>query len=417
MTSDDLRCLKVPYSAFTGDVRFLELAESGRLQKLFMDYFFQEFDRFNRARRFSGDILSIHGPRGSDLPRKRYFAVCEPKRTDDGLLRNELGAYLNDNEAGQLLLVDQLKEEEAHFFGIAHQDNGILCILSEVAVSHFCEFVFQANMPSWERKRVICALQSDGPTTVSLPTKISRLSVCKCIDLRLPITRQWFFDRYRQGVEGWPGYGLDAADVKGEPLKKEGKLTCGFHQMLLALMDQVIGGGIASQVIGADLWRLGAEALVYPSARSDTFVIMQNEEMTDWYGWNLVDYRGTETPLYPNDVGMMMFSEGEPSAADLLKQATMKSSDSDYRPRVGYSGWDDFLSEVEHIEQNARKNPDDGPKMVIWNIDNLWWPPKAPEMRIQHPMTGPNAGSLIIEGIETSLRDKVLEFSKYRKIT
>ena len=139
--------------------------------------------------------------------------------------------------------------------------------------------------------------------------------------------------------------------------------------------------------------------------------------MTDWYGWNLVDYRGAGAPARPEDVGILMISEGEPGAADKLRHATKKMATSTYTPAGGWESLEEFLSEMNRIERHAELAPTEGPKCVIWNSDRLWWPPTSPTLQIRHPTTGPNAGSLILEGIERSFRDRILQFSEYRDMT
>lgn len=404
----------IPFSVFSGKVHRHDITALGVLQDLFLECFFKEFNRFNRARRFSGDILSLFGRRPCDLPRKRYFAVCGPNGTDDGLLRNELSAYLNRAENGQVLLVNQDDKDERRIFGLHAQSGGILCILADAALSTFLKWISETEIRVEEKDRLQRHLKNAEPPTVHLKTEILDCSVSKCIDLRQPRVREWLFNRYRIGVKGWPGYGLDAGKVQGKPLKDGGTVRTGFQQMLPALLDQIVGGSVASQVIGADLRRIGAEALIYPSARSDTFVIMQDGLMTDWFGWNLVDYRGAGMPVVPTDVGMQFISEGQSELQHELQKSAEKLRASEWKLKGDYKGWDELLADVELLRRHAETHSDDGPKLVIHNIDDFWLPPKAPAIRIQHPETGQNAGSFVIAGIEVTLRNKIIEFSKYR---
>jgi hypothetical protein len=58
------------------------------------------------------------------------------------------------------------------------------------------------------------------------------------------------------------------------------------------LVAQTLGGGNgATRIAGQWLRSLGTDALVFPSARSDSFVEAHDEDVTAFYGWNLVDYR------------------------------------------------------------------------------------------------------------------------------
>jgi hypothetical protein len=51
------------------------------------------------------------------------------------------------------------------------------------------------------------------------------------------------------------------------------------------------GGSLLTHVLGHRLRRLGANALVYPSARADSFCISNEGGLKSFGGWNLVDYR------------------------------------------------------------------------------------------------------------------------------
>jgi hypothetical protein len=54
------------------------------------------------------------------------------------------------------------------------------------------------------------------------------------------------------------------------------------------------GGNGPTRIAGQWLRALGADALVFPSARSDSEVTVENGEVVSFAGWNLVDYREAE---------------------------------------------------------------------------------------------------------------------------
>jgi hypothetical protein len=67
-----------------------------------------------------------------------------------------------------------------------------------------------------------------------------------------------------------------------------------------------IGGAmILSQAIGQWLRRNGANGLIFPSARSNTFCRVNDGQHTEWGGWNLVVYAGAEPPVEENLFGRM----------------------------------------------------------------------------------------------------------------
>jgi hypothetical protein len=70
-----------------------------------------------------------------------------------------------------------------------------------------------------------------------------------------------------------------------------------FDRLLPSLVAQDLGGGIGVHT-HAGIWlrRLGVDALIFPSARCNVSVEVLDGEVTDHYGWNLVDYRQAPEP-------------------------------------------------------------------------------------------------------------------------
>jgi hypothetical protein len=120
-----------------------------------------------------------------------------------------------------------------------------------------------------------------------IPLRVKTTTFEKLIDLRMPETRQWFvteLTRLRSQTTG------EAVFPLAGPLDD-------FYDLLPTLLSPGLGDGHgATQVAGSWLRRLGAEALVFPSARADTRVSIASGELREWYGWNLVDYRDSPTP-------------------------------------------------------------------------------------------------------------------------
>jgi hypothetical protein len=123
-------------------------------------------------------------------------------------------------------------------------------------------------------------------------TRAAALVVCKIeettidgvLDLRRPEARQWLFDTFAHGEPDW-------FDYQGQALPQ----GTGFLHLLPTLMDRQNGGNDFTDVIGAYLQSKGVSALIFPSARSDVFVTVENGEVGQSHGWNLVDYR--DAPL------------------------------------------------------------------------------------------------------------------------
>jgi hypothetical protein len=119
------------------------------------------------------------------------------------------------------------------------------------------------------------------PVTIELPAVVETHSFDRVLDLRIPQCAAWFC-RNLTRLE-WDVGGL-AFSLK-ETLDK-------FPHLLPSLLVQTHGGGEgATRIAGQWLRSLGAEALIFPSARSNSSVAVLDERVVDWYGWNLVDYR------------------------------------------------------------------------------------------------------------------------------
>ena len=67
------------------------------------------------------------------------------------------------------------------------------------------------------------------------------------------------------------------------------------------------GGDGLTNAIGSYLRTIGVEALIFPSARSDTYVEFRNGELVDFGGWNLVDYRNAT--IETEDERLLLFGD------------------------------------------------------------------------------------------------------------
>jgi hypothetical protein len=96
--------------------------------------------------------------------------------------------------------------------------------------------------------------------------------------LRLPGTRDWFFTLFQRG--------------DGRYYQKEGgSNVSSFYEMLPALMHLNLGGGEETRGVGHWMRHTGVNALIFPSARCNVGVTIQDSQLADNYGWNLIDYR------------------------------------------------------------------------------------------------------------------------------
>jgi len=228
----------------------------------------------NSNRRYAGDF---------SLPRSSYFTVCRTAEGDDGgLLMYELKTYSKPHMSGYVVLLDSAAPNpNMDFFRsiLKPGASALFCIPQELI--HFPSPFRQLMKPD--------AINKDAQIVAIIPTWMIKTTFERLIDLRMPKTRQWFVRELTRLKNEDPP--LPVFPLAG-PLDD-------FRDLLPTLLSQGLGGGRGvTQVAGSWLRRLGAEALIFPSARVDVSVTIADGELEDWYGWNLVDNRGAPPPFF-----------------------------------------------------------------------------------------------------------------------
>lgn len=296
-------------------------------------------------RRFAG---------GRDLPSGRYYAVCNDDTGDDGdSLRSELLSYIDLKACGPLsvwdltdpmmrgvMLAHSIREPSARPFGPSvavtfHSERGV--------TSPFYSALKHAHATA--RGPLV---HTDDNFTVYFPLRVDRVSIEKTIDLRLEHVREWFAARvfgglptacyiYGRNVAGAneifdilrvarPELHIDVNDVQrvmtlaANDTAEAERLANDRHQFLLygahpegvgnevhaptrtfstllaLLMFHPRGGSPITEAIGCWLREIGADALVFPSARTNTELDVEDGTIRRMCGWCLVDYRNAPLP-------------------------------------------------------------------------------------------------------------------------
>lgn len=236
-----------------------------------------------RFRRFSGD---------RNLPRGRYFTVCEDRDGDDRqTLCRELFEYADRRVPGLVFVSDSHDADLMRLLAARgmHRTSGVHFLIvmvvappedaARVAFRHFLAPMlstlhgpFEAAPELWH-----------GLSLVVVPTVAVPAAIDDVVDLRQRDAQTWLFRFFQHG---------DGAVSVRSPSRP----IADFTDMLPALMYPEYGGSGFTKSLGSWMRVTGVQGLVFPSARSDASVAFGDDGSVEAFrGWNLVDYRGVET--------------------------------------------------------------------------------------------------------------------------
>jgi hypothetical protein len=260
--------------------------------------FFQIESDLGQPRRFAG----------VSLPLGRYYTISMTSSGNDhGTLCNELRAYRNPEVTGRVDVVD-LGLEAREPFGPRRP--AVAVILYDVHKIPYAEQLLRSSVDGSKYSKQLLVIE--------YPYEIREVRIGRVIDLRLTNARKWFFDRFSEEQEDgailWSTGSKLSRELPNESREKlerdsvtiisrfqrragTAPMPKDFYAMLPTLMNPELGGGTTAdggatlQAIGTWMCQNRVEALIYPSARSDTFVELSLGTIKNCGGWNLVDYR------------------------------------------------------------------------------------------------------------------------------
>ena len=237
-------------------------ADSTLRNLLGSDHGYEVMTETARNRRFSGD---------GSLRRKKYFSVCEAGSDDDqGTMLRELLSYDDPSKHGAAEVTETAGNPGE----------------MEIALSRYaCEPPISSNRHLQRGEQ----LRKFPRPSYRIPIRVLDEQFERVIDLRRPATAEWFTSNLTR-LRWLTGDKEQLAFPRKAPLE-------GFHELLPSLVTQARGGGYgATRIAGAWLRVLGADALVFPSARSDSMLEADHGETLKFRGWSLVDFRGEPPP-------------------------------------------------------------------------------------------------------------------------
>lgn len=275
-------------------------------------------------RRYSG---------GVSLARGSYYSVCrDSSGNDDSTLVQEMLGYVTPSSSEDIEAVDLTAPESKKL-------RAILGTFSRSAASdpYVIAILFRSDeaQPSpFLQHRLGYAPSTEFGFPVFVRPQVAEMEIPNTIDLRLRETQEWLVAyltehglpkvcfEYEQGkfrrtlyfqptapTSGWLNeQSLLDAFIEGKGLgayfyapredwdKSYDFLGEGFIGLLPFLLCPRRGGSPITEAIGWWLRSLGAEALVYPSARADVTVEVQEGRLVGSSGWCLVDFRRSASP-------------------------------------------------------------------------------------------------------------------------
>jgi hypothetical protein len=232
-------------------------------------------------RRFDGDPT---------LSRGRYYSISvDEAGYDNSTLCQELLAYYEPKQPGwvaafDLSMVEHRTSLSSWFDSMPESELRRLDLDGSALVIVFT--------PLNGRPHPFATRFTDrvAPFLVTIPTEVKRVRMDRVIDLRDPSTASWFTREMTQWrVE------LDGKEVSMIPAKPP---LQEFRDLIPTLLEQSRGGASRATMssAGLRLRQLGANGLIFPSARADSFVEVRKDQVEGSSGWNLVDYRGASEP-------------------------------------------------------------------------------------------------------------------------
>lgn len=217
-------------------------------------------------RRFSG---------GTSLPRGSYYSVCNDELGNDkGTLSRELSAYIEPEDFDHVVVHDLVMPEHGELLQEHCQAPAGLTVILEPV-----EGGTNPIIDELVEGELIPELAPGQGFVVYLPFDVQPLDVPDVFDLRFLETQQWLAHFLPKGNEL---FSLPHASAINE-----------FPEMLPDLMIPDRGGSDLDKGIALFLRKSGVQGLVFPSARSDVLCEFTDGQLSDFRGWNFVDYRQT----------------------------------------------------------------------------------------------------------------------------
>lgn len=270
----------------------------------------------NPRRRFSGGQLT-----STVLPRGRYYSICNedlsgdpnkaPQLNDHGVIQHEMLAYADWRVAGPVMIFDWQNEKDNLILkNLGHFESNVIgnafCVafFRTPGKRNIIDVIFHEkdqdpNFKNDEYGGAVTMLRLAGNPFSFLSESERNCMLVNCfnihyrfdsvqlenvVDLRYPDTQEAFVRTFCPSL--------------ANAHREVGPIGA-FLEMLPTLLSSDLGGCYATDVIGSYLRSLGVDALIYPSARCNGYVQFHGDQLFNFKGWCLVDYRGASNEVMP----------------------------------------------------------------------------------------------------------------------
>ncbi len=294
-----------------------------------------------RERRYAGDRT---------LDRGRYAALRHPPfiPEEKSALICELDAYLDRRMPFVTNIIDSTVTPAA--------TNSLRAQgLPLPETPHLLVYLEVTELNEWTERT---GLKNLGQNFLMFHLRHHRLTIPNTLDLRYPAARDWFtkfFVALERASESMRAHETGIMFPPKKPIHD-------FFDLVPVLCLVTLGGGSSFlQGIGAWLRSNGVSALVFPSARTDFGVLFENGQLIDSWGWNIVDYRGSQVIEWRTQFGRMpsWYNEDEGPV------------------EVSAFGSDPMSWQTTNRFTSQRRSPEEeslAQHCNTWALCRYWWP-------------------------------------------
>jgi hypothetical protein len=306
----------IPFTTFRGQIKQLDTDFKLPIMREFFEPCFSAFEDLDRLyadlkRQGIARLVTAAGielnfgkrPRrfagGPGLPPGRYFTLCDGGDfSDRGTLRDEITAYYSGDSGISVTIfdprVDPYVVELLQHSGMSLED-------ASLPLYYFVYRLERATDKNAALRQRDDVQMGDG-IGITYGVRQMEAQIDQVVDLRDPDTQSWFTETF-VALE----IGSEESAGRESGLVFPGKEVIeSFGELLPVIVSIETGGGmIFGQAVGQWLRQQGANALIFPSARSNAFVKVRNGKPTEWGGWNMVVYAGAGEALPSGLFGRM----------------------------------------------------------------------------------------------------------------